>query len=218
MRMFWKWAVVLVVPTIWVSTARPQEEDLPSGTTVKLLLLRQKSVQKELEIPADVTKKIMTFTNAQSEAFGGALKLEKAERKKAFEELEKQNKDFLASTLSAKQSKRLDQITLQFTALQHLTKAKIAKKLNLTEEQLQKLKDLQTKARKELVNLMNAKASADRSEKFAKLREKTRESILAILTKEQQAQVREMAGPPFTGEIVFESVKENPTPSEISEQ
>jgi hypothetical protein len=208
MRMFWKWAVVLVVPTIWVATARPQDGSLPEGTTVKLLLLRQKSVQKELEISADVTKKIMKFTNAQSDAAGDALKLQKAERKKAFEELEKQNKDFLASTLSAKQNKRLDQISLQFTALQHLTKAKIAKKLNLTEEQLQKLKDLQTKVRKEMVDLINAKASAGRNEKFAKLREKTRTSILAILTEEQQAQVREMAGPPFTGEIVFESAKD----------
>jgi hypothetical protein len=204
MRMFWKWAVVLAVPTIWVGTARPQDEGLPDGTTVKLLLLRQKSVQKELKITAAVTKKIMAFTNAQSEAAGEALKLEKAERKKAFEELGQKNKQFLTKTLDEQQNKRLDQIATQFTALQHLTKAKVAKKLKLTEEQLEKLKVLQTKARKELVELMNAKGSKGISEKFAKLREKTRTSILAILTEEQQAQVREMAGPPFTGEIIFE--------------
>jgi hypothetical protein len=205
MRTCWKWAVVLIVPVIWVAAARTQEDDgLPDGTTVKLLLLRQKSVQKELEISAAVTKKIMTFTNAQSEAAGEALKLEKAERKKAFEELGQQNKKFLMNTLSEQQNKRLDQIALQFTALQHLTKPKIAKKLNLTEEQVEKLKVLQTKARKELVDLMNAKASKGRNEKFAKLRDRTRTSILDILTEKQQAQVREMAGPPFTGEIVFE--------------
>jgi hypothetical protein len=207
MRMFCKWAVVLAVPTLWVAAARPQEVYLPEGTTVKLLLLRQKSVQKELEIKADVIKKIMAFTNAQSEAAGDAFKLEKDLRKKAFADLEKQNKEFLTNSLSAKQNKRLDQIALQFTALQHLTKAKIAKKLNLSEEQTEKLKELQTKSRKELVNLMESKDAAGRTEKFAKLREKTRMSILAVLTEKQQEQVREMAGPPFTGEIVFEEPK-----------
>src|SRR5262245_51908652 len=127
MHLSWKWAVILVVPTIWVATARSQEGELPEETTVKLLLLRQKSVQKELEITAGVTKKIMAFTDAQSEAAGEAVKLEGDQRKKAFDKLEGQNKQFLADTLTAKQSKRLDQITMQFTALQHLTKAETAK-------------------------------------------------------------------------------------------
>src|SRR5262249_16283731 len=130
MRRFWKWAVVLLVSAIWVPTAWPQE-NLPNPTTVKLLLLRQKSVQQDLEISSEVTKKIMAFTNAQSEAAGNALKLEGAERKKAFAELEKQNKQFLTDTLNPKQSKRLNQITMQFTALQHLTTPETAKKLNL---------------------------------------------------------------------------------------
>src|SRR5262249_19066919 len=121
-----------------------------------------------------------------------------------FEELGQKNKQFLTKTLSEQQNKRLDQIATQFTALQHLTKAKVAKKLKLTEEQLEKLKVLQTKARKELVNLMNAKAREEKKKRFANLREKPRRRILEILKKEQKAQVREMAGPPFTGEIVFE--------------
>jgi hypothetical protein len=204
MRMFWTWVVVLVVPTIWVATARTQETSLPEGTTVKLLLLRQKSVQKELEITPDLAKKIMAFTNAQSDAAGKVIKLDQAERKKGFEKLEEQNKQFLANSLSAKQNERLNQIALQFTALEQLTNPKTAKVLNLTEEQQQKLKDLQTKSRKELADLIGAKDAAGRNEKFAQLREKTRTSILALLTEKQQAQVREMAGPPFTGEIVFD--------------
>src|SRR5262245_9759870 len=124
MRTFRKWAVVLAVSAIWVAVAWAQEPSLPEGTTVKLLLLRQKSVQKELDISADVAQKLMAFTEQQSEAFGKALAMPKAEHKKAFAQLEGQNKKFLADTLNAKQSARLEQLYLQFTAPYQLTTPK----------------------------------------------------------------------------------------------
>ena len=205
MRTLRKWALVLVIGAIWVAPLRSQERTEPEGTTVKLLLLRQKSVQKELEIAPDAAAKILTFTDGQSEAAGKALEMAPDQRKKMFEQLAEQNKKFLESTLTAKQAKRLDQITLQFTALRELTKSETAKALSLTDDQQQKLKKLQTEFRKEMADLIDAKGAADRTEQFAKLREKTRTAILAILTDKQEMQVREIAGPPFTGEIVFET-------------
>ena len=204
MRAFWKRAVVLAVPAIWVAAAWSQEPALPEGTTVKLLLLRQKSVQKELDISADVAKKVMAFTEQQSEAFGKAVGMAEAERKTAFAQLQEQNKKFLADTLNAKQNTRLDQLYLQFTAPYQLTKAETAKALNLTEDQQQKCKDLHKEYRKEMEDIFFGKATEGRAEKFAKLREKTRTKILSILTEKQQAQAREAVGPPFTGELVFE--------------
>ena len=204
MRTLWKWAVVLAVPAIWVAAALPQEPAPPEGTTVKLLLLRQKPVQKELDISADVAKKIMAFTNEQAEAAGKAIGMAKDERKQAFAKLEEQNKKFLADTLNAKQNTRLDQLYLQFTAPYQLTKAETAKALNLTEDQQQKCKDLHKEYRKEMEDIFFGKATEGRAEKFAKLREKTRTKILSILTEKQQAQAREAVGPPFTGELVFE--------------
>jgi hypothetical protein len=204
MRTFWKWAVVLAVPAIWVATAWSQEPALPEGTTVKLLLLRQKSVQKELDISADVAKKVMAFTEQQSEAFGKAVGMAEAARKTAFAQLQEQNRKFLADTLNAKQNTRLDQLYLQFTAPDQLTKAETAKALNLTEDQQQKCKDLHKEYRKEMEDIFFGKDTEGRAQKFAKLREKTRTKILSILTEKQQAQAREAVGPPFTGELVFE--------------
>ena len=204
MRTFMKWVAVLLVPAVFGGTARPAEPGIPEGATVKLLLLRQKSVQKELELGADVIQKIMDFTAAQSEAAGKTKDLDEAARKQEFEKLARQNDKFLTDTLNAKQSKRLDQITLQFTALHQLTKPEMVKELKLSNEQVKKLMDLQTEARKALVELLQAPAGAGKNEKFAKLREDTRTKILAVLTDEQKAKVREMAGPPFDGEIVFE--------------
>jgi hypothetical protein len=197
-----KWAVVLVVPAVWAATAWPAEPPVPEGTTIKLLLLRQKSVQKELELGADVNQKIMEFTAAQSEAARKTVGLGEAARKEEFVKLARQNDKFLTDTLTPKQSKRLDQITMQFTALHQLTKPEIAKELNLSDEQVKKFKDMHTEARKELVGLLETKEG--RQEKFAKLREETRTRVLALLTDEQKAKVREMVGPPFEGEIVFE--------------
>src|SRR6516162_6447748 len=158
MRHFRKWVVVLVVPAVWAATAWSAETPVPEGTTVKLLLLRQKSVQKELELGADVIKKITEFTAAQSEAAQKTASLGEAERKKEFEKLAKENDKFLTDTLAAKQSKRLDQITMQFTALHQLTKPEMVKELNLSDEQVKKFKDMQIEARKALVAVLEAPA------------------------------------------------------------
>jgi hypothetical protein len=94
MRTFVKWAGVLLVLAVFGATARTQESAIPRGTVVKLLLLRQKSVQKDLKLDADVVKKIMEFTSRQSEAAGKAGKLDEAERRKAFEKLLRENDKF----------------------------------------------------------------------------------------------------------------------------
>jgi Spy/CpxP family protein refolding chaperone len=204
MRTVVTWAFVLLVPAVFAAPEKEKEPTPPEGATVKLLLLRQKSVQKELEITPELAKKINDFTHGQSEAAHKTLDLGKAERKAALEKLGKQNEKFLADNLTEKQSKRLDQITMQFTALTQLTKPEIARELNLTDEQVQKFKAMQTGARRALLELIQSTDRAGKNEKFAKLREETRTKILSMLTDEQKAKIREMTGAPFEGEIIFE--------------
>ena len=208
MHSYSKLGLVCAAAAIFALTAWTQERTLPEGTTIKLLLLRQKSVQKELEIPADVSEKIHDFTHAQAEAAWKAKDLEDGKRTKAFEMLENQNKKFVAKILSEKQLKRLNQITMQFTSLHQLTKAEAVTKLKLTEAQQEKLKELHVKSHKDLKEIFAAKDAEGRSDKFAKHRKEIRASILAILTDEQKAQVREMVGEPFLGDIIFEEYKE----------
>jgi len=199
--------MVLLVLAVFGPAARSEEQPgqgIPEGATVKLLLLRQKSVQKELDVSPETAEKVLTFTNGQADAAKKALALEKGERKEAFAKLAKQNEKFLADTLTAKQSKRLDQIEMQFAALTHLTKPEMAKELKLSDEQVTKFKDLQKEARKGLLAVITAKEREGKSEKLKKLRADTRTKILALLTDDQKPRVRELAGAPFEGEIVFE--------------
>jgi hypothetical protein len=196
--------MVLVVPAVFGEEAEPTMPGVPEEATVKLLLLRQKSVQKELELSPETIKKITTFTDAEAEAAGKALKQGEAARKEVFTKLRKDNLKFLVDTLTPKQSKRLDQITMQFAALHHLAKPAIAKSLNLSDEQKQKFKALQHEVHKVVMDIHETKEHKGKHEKLAKLRAETRTKILALLTDDQKAKVREMAGPPFEGEIVFE--------------
>jgi hypothetical protein len=199
-----KWALVLTVPIVWVATARPAEQIVPEGTTVQLLLLRQKSVQQELKLSPEVIKKVLDFTDKESVAYEQALKLNKEESEKKSDELEKEEKKFLEDNLTAEQLKRLNQITFQVTGLQQLTRPEVARALNLTEEQQTKFKELHKEARKELEEIINSKDREGRNEKLAKLREETDKKIEAVLTDEQRTKARELVGEPFKGEIVFE--------------
>jgi hypothetical protein len=204
MRTIRKWLLVLAIPALWVAAAQTQERFVPEGTTLELILLRQKSVQQELKLSPETVKKVMEFTHKQHEAFWEALKGGKEGRKQKLMELDKEDKQFLAENLTADQRKRLGQITLQLTGLIELNRPAAASLLNLTEEQQQKFKDLQKEHRRELVEIILPKGKEGRNEKLAKLREETREKIRAILTDEQKAKVRELVGEPFKGEIVFE--------------
>jgi Spy/CpxP family protein refolding chaperone len=196
-------AILLVLAAVAAPAAAADDPIHPEGATVKLLLLRQKSVQEELKVSEDLKKKIMDFTEKQAEAFVATRKLPAAEQKQKHEEMQKENEKFIKDSLSAAQVKRLDQITMQFAALHHLLKPEHARELKLSDEQITKLKDLQKDARKGFEEILTSKGEG-RTEKLAKLRMEMREKIIAILNDDQKEKVRELAGPQFTGDIVIE--------------
>jgi hypothetical protein len=208
MRTSWKWALLLAIPAAWAATARAFDDaDVtpPEGTTLQLLLLRQKSVQQELKLSAEVAAKVIEFTNRESGVYRDVAKLSGAERRAKIEELQKANQKFLEDNLTAVQHKRLEQITHQVSGLQQLNRPEVAKLLDLTEEQQQKFKEMQNLARQKLGEIITSKdPAATKTEKLTKLRAEIDEKIVAVLTDEQKAKARELVGEPFTGELVFE--------------
>jgi hypothetical protein len=204
MRNFCKWPLVLAVPALWVAAAGAAEVMLPSGATIQLLLLRQKSVQEDLKLSSDTVKKIVEFTNAESEAFKKAMKLDEKDRKKRFGELAKKNAKFLADTLTAAQRKRLRQIEVQVSGLRYLTRPEAAKLLDLTKDQQKKFAAMRKEARKKLEEILDAKKGEGRTKKLAKLRAEIDKKIEDVLTDKQKAKARELVGEPFKGELVIE--------------
>jgi len=204
MRTFLQLALVLAVPAGWLAAAEPAQRIIPEGTTVQLILLRQKSVQQELKLTDEDAKKIGEFTSKQHDAFKDLPKLGENEQKQKLAAMEKENKQFLADTLSAAQRKRLEQITMQLTGLMQLARPEVAKALDLTDEQQQKVKQFQKESRPALEEVIHAKNREARSEKLAKLRADNRRKIMGLLTDEQKAKVMELVGARFEGAIVFE--------------
>jgi|SRR5262245_51353266 len=205
MRTFFALVLAFTVPAGWAAAADDETAPIaPETTTSQLILLRQKSVQKELKLSDDVVKKVMEFTSKESEEYGKGLKLAARERNAKFNELEAANKKFLEDNLSAEQRKRLEQITLQVTGLHQVTRPEVIKALNLTDEQVAKFKDLQKEARKSVEEIITSTERAGKNEKLAKHREETQKKILEILTEEQKTKAKEIVGERFTGELVFE--------------
>jgi hypothetical protein len=204
MRTFGKWVLVLAVPVVWVTAARSAELSIPTGATVKLILLRQKSVQKELGItPAQVTK-IMAFTNKEYAAAKKAMALDKEKRREIFKALAKANVKFLADTLKPDQQKRLTQIGLQLTGLVQLQRKKYIKLLKLTPAQQKKVKAMWKAVRPKVEAFLREKDAKKKTAAYAKHRKETREKIMALLTDEQKAAVRKIVGKRFEGKIEFE--------------
>jgi hypothetical protein len=204
MRTFWTWALALAVPAVCVTEARPGEPIVPEGTAAKLILLRQKSVQKELKLSPEVTQKVRAFTKKQWEAAEKAMKLGEQERERKFDQLDRQNKEFLAANLTSGQRKRLNQITMQVTGLRQLTRPEVIRRLNLTDDQVGKIKGLQEKARTKLAKIMATPNRTEKNAKLAKLRAEVTRQVRALLTDDQRVKARELVGEPFTGELVFE--------------
>jgi hypothetical protein len=206
-------ALVFTLPASLLA-ADQAEQLVPEGTTIQLILLRQKSVQDELKLTPVLVKKIIVFTNKEYEACLQAMKLGEKERDQKLQELQKANREFLADILKAAQRKRLAQIAIQLTGLQQLTLPGLVKALSLTEEQQQKFKEMQKEARKELEEIIKETAGRlsrrDRTERLAKLRAEIDKKVEAVLTPEQKEKAKELAGKPFKGKIIIEDAESAP--------
>jgi Spy/CpxP family protein refolding chaperone len=204
MRTFWKCTLILAVQVLLMAAAPADEPLVPEGTTVHLILLRQKSVQEELKLSPDVVKKIMEFTKKEHEAFQKALTLGEKEREEKIEELEKTNQKFLADNLTDAQRKRLGQIHMHVTGLRQLSKPEIIKALELTADQQEKIKEMQKEAAKTFEGILDPANRESRHEKIAKLRAEIDKKIEALLTDKQKEKAKELVGEPFKGALIIE--------------
>ena len=173
-------------------------------------LLSNKSVQQELKLSDDQAEKatkVVEEALAKSRAKSQDLSPEDRRgekgaeiRRAASDEIKAGVKDLLKT----EQTKRLDQIVLQQRGLQAFTDPEIQSKLNLTDDQKSKIKDLAESNRSQMTEIFQ-NAQGDRQaamQKMTALRKETQEKTLAILTDSQKKTWKELTGEPF--EVKFE--------------
>lgn len=195
---------VLVVCTTLARPADSDEKIIAREDAIEVMLLRQKSVQKDLKIAPEQGMKIHEFAETQWKKVRAMKDLDKDERDRRFEAMAKDNERFLKSTLNQQQRKRLNQIAMQVAGLLWVMRSDVAAKLDLTDEQKGKIRELHREAHKEAQEaLRSADGPEVKEEKFREMRMANRKRLMSVLTDEQKAKWKEMAGPPFRGELHF---------------
>ncbi|MBI1756687.1 MAG: hypothetical protein HY248_06820 [Fimbriimonas ginsengisoli] len=188
----------------------------PGGGDANALLAR-KDVQKELAISDDVVSKIEAIRDKlredmqelRSSAGGNGPPNFEAMRPQ-IEKLTGEARKQIEALLTADQIKRLKELGMQRAGMMAAMRPETQKDLSLTDEQKASLKALQQKQREAMQaireRMQNGEIDRDQ---MRPLFEKNRDIMLAeigkILTDEQKAKLKDMAGKPFT----FDKDEEN---------
>jgi len=219
MLAFRKW--VLVVATLAIvamcAEARPDDKDKETkkekkakhqakliaeeGAVRMMLLHHHKAIRDDLKLTEEQAKKLKEYTAKQWKKAQSVHELEKDKQEAAWKEMRAQNKKFLEDTLTKEQLKRLEQIAMQVAGLLWVTRSDIAKELKLTKEQRKKLHELQKKAHEEMHALVHAEKEAGREEKIRAMVKLNKKRLLDVLTDDQKAEWKKLAGEMFKGDL-----------------
>jgi Spy/CpxP family protein refolding chaperone len=173
-------------------------------------LLRIEQVQKELKLSDEVAAKVRELRQKlgaeMREKFAGLREIEDREQRRAkmtelSDEFDRKAREQLREVLSREQMMRLYQIRMQVRpAVESLANRRVAGRLQLTEEQQQKLaqlsKDVQAKQSELLGGMRDATQEQRREmfEKLRKIRSDADEQALGVLTAEQKEAFEKMKG------------------------
>jgi Spy/CpxP family protein refolding chaperone len=178
------------------------------GGLLGLLMMEQ--VQKDLKLSEDQVAKVNTISEElrgeMRQEYGTLREIQEPEKRRAkmaelSAKFDRDSRTKLADVLNKEQMSRLDQIQMQVRpAAESLTEKEVADKLKLTDEQKQKLeqinKDMQAK-QSELFRSMREASREQRTEasqKMRKIRSDTDKQALDVLTAQQKEEFEKMKG------------------------
>jgi Spy/CpxP family protein refolding chaperone len=202
MKRLFQIGLVLAIAAVACGTAQAQQRQRPGGGAGgfggPLFLLGQKSVQEELKLSDEQVKQVKELADKQRESLQGLRDLSQEERQTKMQEAAKTNDKAISKLLKPEQYKRVRQIALQQQGSRALSNEEVAKALKISEEQKDKIKEIQTKAFEEMRGLGRDEEARKKRQEMMKA---TNEQVMGVLTAEQKTKLKEMQGEPFTGKI-----------------
>ncbi len=193
---------VAALTVVLCGAAQAQQRQRPGGPGGfgggVLFYLGQKSVQEELKLSDEQVKKIKELTEKQRESFQGLRDLSQEDRRTKMQELAKSNDKAMSEILKAGQLKRAKQIALQQMGAGALRNEDVVKALKVSEEQKDKIREIQAKSREEMQGLGR---DEDARKKRQEIMKATTEKVMGVLTADQKTKLKEMQGETFTGKI-----------------
>tara|TARA_R110002095_G_scaffold173591_2_gene150961 strand:+ start:3856 stop:7668 length:3813 start_codon:yes stop_codon:yes gene_type:complete len=169
-------------------------------------LVGREEVQKELQLTEDQIKKLdeaaqgMRPSRETMEPFMTRMRDAQTDEERtkvreemsaAFEKQRTEGEAKLFGLLDEKQSARLKQLQMQEAGFRQLSNTETSKQLNLSEDQLKKINELEEQ-RSEARRDLGRRATPEERDK---VQQEFDQKIEAVLTKEQQAQWKQMLGP-----------------------
>ncbi len=167
-----------------------------------LLLLSQRDVQEDLKLSADQLEKIDASRATGLPPAGRARDLQPEDLRRMGEERNRAMERVVTEVLSPAQQKRLRQIDVQRDGLRSLQRQDVREALDLTDVEEQKLADFQEDVLKRARTLLRGVDDpAEIQKRLRAFRKENLERAVKLLTPQQQAKWKAIAGEPFAGEI-----------------
>jgi Spy/CpxP family protein refolding chaperone len=163
-----------------------------------LFLLRNEKVQSDLALTDDQKTSVKKLLDSAMESFSSLQGLSGEERTAKMQELRKAQDEKVAGILNDKQKARLKEIGLQQRGPAALTDKEVAEALKLTDDQVNKIKEIADAMLKDMQDARQAAGSGgDRTamrEKMTTLRKESNDKMLAVLTPDQKSSFEKMQG------------------------
>jgi Spy/CpxP family protein refolding chaperone len=176
--------------------ATPRGPGFMGGGMPGLFLLRSDVVQKDLKLSDDQKESITKLQDKAREDFSSLQGLSQDERQSKMQTLLKEQEEKVGGILNDKQKARLKEIAIQQAGAMALANKDVAEALKLTDDQVNKIKELTDSFRKDARAAFQS-AAGDRDaarEAMTKLRKESNEKIMAVLNADQKAAFEKMKG------------------------
>ncbi|HEV2971945.1 MAG TPA: hypothetical protein VGY55_18370 [Pirellulales bacterium] len=163
-------------------------------------LYTNEAVQKELALTDEQKDSIKKINDDFRASLTG---LSQEDRQSKMPELRKGLEDKIGAVLNDTQKARMKEIRIQARGASALADKEVAEALKLTDDQVNKIKDLTDSAMKDMREAFQSAANGgDRTamrEKMTKMRTETSEKLLAVLTADQKTAFEKMQGAKVEG-------------------
>lgn len=189
---------------------QPGAGGTPGGFSLRAMVMQSKVLQEELKITEEQLDAFKAFTEKQTDAMKkfatmGGSDEDQIERMTIQLQLLKDRVAMMKKTLTKEQDKRLHQIELQQQGIAALANDKVAKELQLSDEQKEKIKSTVDGMRKEMSELQRGgfgggfdpEKFQEMQKKIKTIREEASEKMEKALTKEQRSNWKDMLGETF---------------------
>lgn len=183
-------SIILLVSLI--ATAAAQfDMDFTKMASRPVMALMRDDIKKELKLNKEQNAeigKIVKEVNGLNRGSGNPMavldKMKEADQK-------------ILAVLDEPQKKRLSEIRIQIQGPPALSDPEVAGPLQLSEDQVNKVKEMQSSYMSEMMSLMQKGMDRSTQGKLDKLRDDRDKKMLELLSAEQQAKFKEMQGPVF---------------------